>query len=141
MTTHQTRSGVDRPADDDRGALLRLVLKLDAVATGAVGVLSLAAGRLLDDLFGTPTVLLVPVGLFLVLYAAAIWIVGTRRRVSRPAVWAAIVVNLLWVVDSVVVVAAGWFPLTGLGVAFVLGQGAAVACFAAAQLYALQRTK
>ena len=43
-----------------------------------------------------------------------------------------------YAVDCVVVVAAGWFALTALGVAFVLFQAAAVALFATAQLYALR---
>jgi hypothetical protein len=140
MTTQQTRSGVSRSADEDRSATLRLILKLDAVATGAVGILSLAASPVLDDLLGTPMTLLRPIGLFLIVYAAFVWIVGTRQRVSRPAVWTAILINLLWAVDSVVVVAAGWFPLTALGIAFVFVQGAVVALFAAAQLYALRKS-
>lgn len=139
MTTHQTRPGLGRSAGAEDDGLLRLVLKLDAVATAAVGVLSLAASTVLDGLLGTPTALLAPVGLFLVVYAAFVWIVATRHRLSRPAVWIAIVVNLLWAVDSVVLVAAGWFPLTALGIAFVVGQGGAVALFAAAQLYALRK--
>lgn len=138
MTTGQTLDGAGRSADEDRGALLRLVLKIDAAATGAVGVLSLPASMLLDDSLGIPTALLLPVGLFLLAYAVVVWVVATRRRVSRTAVWVVILVNILWAVDSVVVVAAGWLPLTGLGTALVLGQGAAVALFAAAQLYAVR---
>lgn len=139
MTTHQTRPGLGRSAGAESDGLLRLVLKLDAAATGAVGLLLLVAGPVLDRLLGTQPALLWPVGLFLVIYAAAIWIVATRRSVSRLAAWAAVVINLLWMVDSIVVVAAGWFSLTGLGTAFVLFQAAVVALFAAAQLYALRR--
>lgn len=104
-----------------------------------VGLLSVAAGSMLDDLLGIPLALLVPVGLFLVAYAVAIWIVAIRRRVSRPAVWVAVAINLVYVVDCVVVVLAGWFPLTALGTAFILFQAAAVTLFAAAQLYALRK--
>jgi CHASE2 domain-containing sensor protein len=139
MSTHQTQSGLGRSVEEDRGGLMRLVLKLDAVATGAVGLLSVAAGPMLDDLLGIPLALLVPVGLFLVAYAVAIWIVATRRRVSRPAVWAAVAINLIYVVDCLVVVAASWLPLTPLGAAFVLFQAAAVTLFAAAQFYALRK--
>lgn len=139
MTTHQTQSGLGRSVEEDRDGFMRLVLKLDAVATGAVGLLSVAAGPMLDDLLGIPLALLVPVGLFLVAYAVVIWIVGTRRRVSRPAVWATVVLNLMYAVDCVVVVAAGPFPLTALGTAFVLFQAAAVTLFAATQFYALRK--
>jgi len=39
MTTNQTRSSAVRTADAESDGLLRLVLKLDAIATGAVGIL------------------------------------------------------------------------------------------------------
>lgn len=139
MTTHQTRSGAVGSVDQESAGLLRLILKLDAVATGAVGLLSLAAGPALDGLLGVPLALLMPVGLFLIAYAAAIWVVATRPRVSRPAVWTAVVVNLVYAVDAIAVVVIGWFELTALGTAFVLFQAIAVALFAAAQFYALRR--
>lgn len=122
-----------------RTRLLRLALKLDAVASGAFGVLSLAAGPLLQNLLGTPFALLWAVGLFLMAFAASIWIVASRADVSATAVWTVIAINLLWVVASVAAVAGGWFPLTGLGIAFVLAQAAAVAMFADLQFLGLRR--
>ena len=139
MTTHQTQSGIRNPVDEDRDGLLRLALKLDAAASGALGVLSLAAGPVLDDLLGTPLVLLVPVGLFLVAWAAALWFIATRLRVGGTAVRVVILLNLLYAMDGVVVVATGLFPLTALGIIFVLFQVAAVTLFAAAQFYALRK--
>ena|SRR5918995_2462601 len=139
MTTHQTQSGIRNPVDEDRDGLLRLALKLDAAASGALGVLSLAAGPVLDDLLGTPLALLVPVGLFLVAWAAALWFIATRLRVGGTAVRVVILLNLLYAMDGVVVVATGLFPLTALGIIFVLFQVAAVTLFAAAQFYALRK--
>jgi hypothetical protein len=140
MTTNQTRSGIARPIDEESNGLLRLVLKLDAVATGAVGLLSLAAGPALDGPLGIPISLLMPVGLFLIVYAAVIWVVATRRRLSRPAAWTAVAINMVYAVDALLVLVSGWFTLTVLGTAFVLFQAAAVALFAAAQFYALRRS-
>jgi hypothetical protein len=37
MTTHETRTGFGRSTNENRDGLLRLVLKLDAVASGALG--------------------------------------------------------------------------------------------------------
>jgi hypothetical protein len=139
MTTHQTQSGIRNPVDEDRDGLLRLALKLDAAASGALGVLSLATGPVLDDLLGTPLALLVPVGLFLVAWAAALWFIATRLRVGGTAVRVVILLNLLYAMDGVVVVATGLFPLTALGIIFVLFQVAAVTLFAAAQFYALRK--
>lgn len=83
MTTHQTRTGPGRSANENRDSLLRLALKLDAVASGALGVLVLlAAGTVLGDqrpfvlLLGTPLALLVSGGIFLLAYAAFVWGVG-----------------------------------------------------------------
>jgi hypothetical protein len=124
-----TSPGRDRP--------LRLALKLDAVASGALGLLGTVAAPLLETVLGIPAALLLPLGLFLVGYAVAVWLTGTRAGVSRVAVRAVIGLNVLWTVSSVASVAAGWLALTGLGVAFVLAQAAAVAVFAALQFLGL----
>lgn len=44
-----------------------------------------------------------------------------------------VIVNAAWVVGSVIVLLAGTFPLTLLGVAFVIAQAVAVAALAALQ--------
>jgi hypothetical protein len=119
--------------------LLRLALKLDAAASGALGVLSLAASPMLDDLLGTPLALLVPVSLFLIAWAAALWVMASHPQIDRVAVRAVILLNLLYAVDGVVVVATSLFTLTVLGTAFVLVQVVAVTLFAAAQFYALRK--
>lgn len=143
MTTDQTHA--DRVAGRGGDGFLKLALKLDAAASGAVGVLMLlAAGMVVGDerpfvnLLGTPVALLASAGLFLVAFAAFVWISGTRRRVSGTAARTVVAINALWVFASVAVVAAGAFPLTALGVLFVLVQ-AAVALFAALQSIGLQR--
>ena len=142
MTKNQTRADLARSVGgEEHGGLLRLALKLDALASGALGALSLAAGTVLDDLLGLPFALLMAVGLFLPAYAAFVWVVGTRRRVNRTAAWAVVAVNLVWVIDSVALVVAGWFPLSALGVAFVLAQAAAVFLFADLQFLGLRRVR
>ncbi len=121
--------------------LLRLALKLDAVATGGLGLLAVAAAPLLENLLGAPRDLLTPVGAFLIAYGVAVWVIGTRATVSRTAVWAVIALNLVWVLDSVLTVAAGWLSLTVLGTGFVLLQAAAVALFADLQFMGLRRAR
>lgn len=142
MKKQQTQAGLGRSAgEEEHDGLLRLALKLDAGASGALGALSLAAGMVLDDLLGIPLALLVPVGLFLVAYAVFVWAVGTRRRISGTAAWMVIAVNLVWVADSIALVLAGWFPLTALGIAFVLVQAAAVFFFVDLQFLGLRRVR
>lgn len=147
MATHRTSPGFGRSVEGDRGSFLRLALRLDAVATAAVGALMLlAAGVVVGDgrpfvtLLGMPITLLVSVGVFLVVYAAFVWIAGSRR-VSVPGARVAVAINAVYAVGCVVVVAAGWFSLTALGIAFVLAQAAAVALFAALQFVGLRRSR
>ncbi len=141
MMSHHAASGPARPAGAAPDRLLRLSMKLDAVATGAVGALALVASPVLDGLLGTPVALLLPVGLFLVAYAAAIWAAGSRPAVSRRAVGMAMAINLLWVIASGALVAAAPFSLTTPGIAFVLFQAAAVALFADLQFLALRQAR
>lgn len=122
-------------------ALLRWALRLDAAASGLTGVGALAGLGFLPGLLGTPSGLLVPVGIFLLVWAGALGYLSTRPRMAPAAVWAVIVGNLLWVLDSVVTAFAGWFPLTGLGVGYVLLQAVAVAVFAELQYAGLRRTR
>lgn len=138
MTANPSASTIDAGGRDRP---LRRAVRLDAAASGAMGVLLAAGGALLDDLLGIPAAVLVPVGGFLVVYAAALWALGSRPRLSRPAVWAVVAGNLCWVAASVVAAAAGWWSPTAAGVAFVLLQAAAVAVFAELQVSGLRRTR
>lgn len=139
MTTRQSPSSLSRFTGEEGDGLLRFALRLDALASGALGVLALAAAPLLEDVLGAPLGLLLLVGPALVAWAAALWFAASRPEVSRPAAWSVVALNLLWVVASVAAVAAGWFSLTALGIAFFLVQAAAVAFFADAQLLGLRR--
>lgn len=120
-----------------RTNLLRLVLKLDAVASGAVGAGLLALSPFVDDLFGMAPALAVPAGVFLLPYAAWVWYVATRPRLSTVAVWTVVILNLVWVVDSALL-AAGSSSLTALGTAFVVAQALAVLGFAVLQYTGLR---
>jgi hypothetical protein len=133
MTTDHVASGVSRAAGQDHSKLLRRSLQLDAVASGALGILLLVAGPTLDDLLRIPMAVLVSVGLFLIAYAASLWIIGPRHHVPVPAVWAVVIGNLLWVAASLVVVVAGWWSPSAAGTALVLAQTAAVVLFAVLQ--------
>jgi hypothetical protein len=125
--------------------LLRLALLGDAAASGATGLLLAAAAAPLSGLLGLPEGLLLVAGLVLLPYAAAVAWLGSRAAPSRGLVRAVVAVNLVWVVDSLLLLAfgpafAGLVP-TALGVAFVLAQAAVVAGFAAAQWVALRRAE
>ncbi|WP_199439195.1 hypothetical protein [Umezawaea beigongshangensis] len=120
---------------DDR--LLRFACTLDGIASGGLGVLALLVGPLLD--LGLPRGLLLGVGAFLVVYGIAVYVIGTRPRISRPLVRVVVIGNLLWVVDSALTALAGWFPITVLGQVVVLVQAAAVVGIVVLQIAGLRR--
>lgn len=121
------------------GGLLRPVLRLDAVVTGANGAAYLLAAPLLDGPLGLSSGLLRGVGAFLLGYAGVVWLVAARRRISGPAVEAVIGANALWAVGSVVAAVVGIGSLTGLGAGWLVLQAAVVAGFAALQVAGLRR--
>jgi hypothetical protein len=138
MTANHAQPTLDVVGGD---RLLRQSLRLDAVASGALGVLLAAGGTLLDDPLGIPSAVLVPVGGFLVVYAAALWLLGARPRVSRPAVRVVVAGNLAWVVASVAAAVAGWWSPTTAGTVLVLAQAAAVVVLIELQLTGLRRAR
>ena len=114
--------------------LLRFALKIDGVASGALGLSAL----FLDVDHGLPRGLVIGLGVFLAGYGIGVFLLGTRP--VRPLVAVVVIGNLVWVVDSLLVAFAGWFPLTGLGLFLVLAQAAAVAGFIALQVLGLRRS-
>lgn len=119
--------------------LLRLALRIDAMASGALGLVGLAAAPLLADLLGPPAGLLFGVGVFFVVFALSLLVLAARPVIPRPAAWVVVIGNSAWVVASVVATVAGWNALTGLGVGVVLAQALAVAVFADLQWLGLRR--
>jgi hypothetical protein len=120
--------------------LLRLALIGDAIASGVTGLLLAGGTGLLTWPLGLPEQLMRYAGLFLLPYAAVVAYVGTRAMVSKPAVWAIIAANVIWVVKSFLLLASGWISPTGLGVLFVAAQALVVSAFVGAQFTGLRRT-
>lgn len=140
MTT-LTRTFARFTATADGGRLLRLALRCDAAASGALGALALAAVPRLTVLLGPPAAVLLGVGAFLLGYAAALVVLAARPTMPRAAVWTVVIGNALWAAGSVVATVAGWHALTGLGAVVVLAQALAVAVFADLQWVGLRRLR
>lgn len=117
---------------------LRRVLGLDAVASGATGLLLAFGSGPLQDLLGLNAAVTQPAGLFLVAWALGVAALALQVRPSRPLVMAVIAVNALWAVESVMTLMLGWLQPNMLGVAFVIAQAAVVAGFAALQAFAVR---
>ncbi|MET0338505.1 MAG: hypothetical protein ABW063_12190 [Caulobacter sp.] len=118
---------------------LRKVLALDALASGATGVLLAVAADPLSGLLGLSPALMRSAGLFLVPYALLVAWMASRTTLPRSAVWAVVAVNTLWAVESVTLVAAGWVQPSILGMFFICAQAAVVALFGLLQFAALRQ--
>lgn len=118
--------------------LLRTVLKVDGVVCATVGVVCAAGVSALDGLLGIPAGWLFGIGLLLVACGAALWWMSVS---AAPAAYgrAAVAANLAWAAASVVVIVAGWWPLTGIGVAVVIAQAVAVVALAEMEYFGLRR--
>lgn len=114
-------------------SFLRKVILADAAASGAMGLLLLAAAGPLAPLLGVPAALMQPVGAFLLLWSGALVLLLRRATLPAGAVWLVAAINAAWVIDSVLVMVLGWLQPTPLGVAFILAQAAVVAMFALLQ--------
>lgn len=120
---------------DDANA--RSLLTVDAILTGVNGVGYLALAGVLDDVFGVPSSLLITLGILLVIVAAGVAYLGTRRPIPKRWLRALASFNFAWVAASIAFVVVA--DLTTMGVAWTLLQAAIVAAFAARQVQLAQR--
>jgi hypothetical protein len=121
-------------------SLLRRVLIVDAVTSGAMGVAMIAFAELFADLLQLPLELISEAGIVLLPFAAFVGFVASRREPARIAVWAIIALNVVWVVDSIVLLFTGWVAPNALGYAFVIAQAAVVLALADFEYMGLKRS-
>src|SRR5262245_54725921 len=118
---------------------LRCVLWIDVIASGATGLLMIAAAGVLESFLGLPSTLTREAGLILVPYVAFVGFVAIGVEISRPAVWAIIAANAAWTIGSFGLPVSGVVAPTAPASAFVIAQGLVVAILAMLQ-YAGLRT-
>jgi hypothetical protein len=87
-----------------------------------------------------PAQLLSEAGLVLLPFAAFVGYVASRAMPARFAVWAIIVLNVIWVVDSIVLLFTGWVAPNALGYAFVVAQALVVAALADLEYVGLKKS-
>lgn len=119
-------------------SFLRRVLALDALTSAVMGALLLLAP--LSSLLGVEPSLLKWAGLSLLPFAAFVGWLASREVPPRIGVWAVILINALWVIDSFALLATDWSDLTLLGRGFVVVQAVAVAVFAELEFFGLRRS-
>lgn len=119
---------------------LRLALVGDAIASGGTGLLLAGGAGYLTSVLGLPESLVHYTGLFLLAYAAFVGYVGTRAAMSKGVIWAIIIANSVWTVESILILLGGWLSPRTLGTAFVIAQALVVAGFAQAQWIGLRKS-
>jgi len=121
-------------------SLLRRALLADSVVTGASGLLLTLAASPLGNLFDVPTLLLRLTGVSLLPYTALVLYIATRGTIPRRGAWAIVGLNLLWAVDSLLLLVTGWVEPSTLGITFIIIQALIVAAFADVQYLGLRRS-
>ena len=117
---------------------LKPLLALDAATCAAMGVVLLLGSRPVAGMTEIPADLLFWAGASLIPIAA---FMAISSRTTPVPVWAATLVvvgNLLWVVASIFLPAAGLIAPNALGWAFLVGQAGVVAILAKLELDALR---
>lgn len=123
----------------DRSLLLRRSLQANAALTGLMGLALLVAAGPLATLTGLPAMMLWPDGAVLLAYAAWLGYQSTRPTIGRGVALTAIVLDVLWVVGSMILLFGGLLPLTAAGWWIVLVQALIAADFAILQYIGLRR--
>lgn len=120
---------------------LRFVFFADAATCIATGLLLTVSGGFLESYLNLPTKLMFYAGLSLFPFAAFLIYAATRKSVSKTAVWLIIGLNLLWTIDSFLLLLSGWVAPTTLGYAFVIFQALGVAMFADLEFIGLRKAE
>lgn len=120
---------------------LRYVLFADAATCAGCGLLLTAGGALLQNLTGLPVSLMFYAGLSLFPFAAFLVYAATRKSISKTAVWAIIGINLLWTIDSFLLLVSGYVEPTAFGYAFVILQALGVLMFAELEFIGMRKSE
>lgn len=120
-------------------SFLRRVLSIDAIASAAMGIGLLVFASLLAPLFDLPEALLRETGIVLLPFAAFVGYLATREQPNRIAVWAVVVVNAIWTIDSIALLFTDWVAPNALGYALVIGQAFVVGTFAELEYVGLRK--
>lgn len=89
---------------------------------------------------GLPVGLLRWSGIILIPFTGFVAWLGTRDRLQRPFVFAVVACNVLWALDSVLLLFTGWIEPTLLGGMFVVLQAIVVAVLAELEFLGLRRS-
>lgn len=131
-------TAITAPTTGARDRLLRYAMRLDAVAVGITGVPFVAAAGWLSSVTGVPVAAEYALGVFFLAYGVVVyWLAGLEK--VRPGAIATITANALFTIGFVAAEVSGIWPLTGWGVALLLGGALYTAVIGAVQYIGLCR--
>jgi hypothetical protein len=94
----------------------------------------------LEQSLGLPAALLRYAGFSLLPFAVFLLYLAARQQSSASPVWAAILLNALWTVDSLLILVTGWVAPTEVGYVLVIAQALGVAMLAALEYVGLRKS-
>lgn len=121
-------------------SFLRWVLFADAATCIATGLLLILGSGNLQEPFGLPAKLMQNAGISLFPFAAFVLYLATKENPAVSLVWAVILLNALWTVDSIFLLLSGWIEPTAVGTGFILFQAAGVAMLAGLEYIGLRKS-
>ena len=120
---------------------LRRVLAFDAISCVGMGALMIGGASVAGPLLGVPEALLESAGAALLPFAAFVGWLASREAPPAAGVWAAVAINAIWVIDSLLLAAGTWASPTTLGIIMIVGQALVVATLAELEYVGLQRLR
>ena len=119
---------------------LRLVLLIDALTCTATGLMTMIGAAVLEQSLGLPATLLRYAGFSLLPFAGFLLFLAARKQLSASPIWAAILLNVLWTVDSFLILVTGWVAPTQLGYGLVTAQALGVALLAGLEYVGMRKS-
>ncbi|MEV2257194.1 hypothetical protein OG473_08840 [Streptomyces anulatus] len=123
----------------DAARFLRLVLRVDGASTAVMGVVLVAAAVPLGSVTGMPVAFAVAFGIFQIGGAACLALIAGYPVIPPALARTVVAVNALCAVGCVVTAFAGFVPLNGFGVVFLLIGALIVTVYTALQYTGLRR--
>ena len=120
---------------------LRYTLFADAATCTLCGLLFTIGGAFLQNISGLPASLMFYAGLSLFPFAAFLLYAATRKSISKTAIWAIIGINLLWTIDSFLLLFSGYVAPTTFGYIFVISQAIGVLIYADLEFIAMRKAE
>ena len=120
---------------------LRRVLAVDAISCVAMGAMMIPGASFAAPLLGVSATLLEGAGVALLPFATFVGWLASRATPPAAGVWAVIVLNALWAVESLLLAAGDGASPTTLGIILIVGQALVVATLAELEFVGLRRLR